>query len=305
MDFLLLFGFSWLSSRLPREGHMAMFLPAGDGHVRVIRVDNLQQGGTQQQVLEEDVLLKRGTAFLYGNEGRELLSEERLEAKQITEPRRSTDQALLLNCDLYKEETNLCQNAHHGRCTGSFRNSLELRMHDQTPTGEKPYKYSECGKIFCGSTELITHGQVPMGVTPYSACQKGFAGGSKFLLGNKQKQEEHPPVNSNTPPQPFLSSTPAGPTGPKAAVPVGSSGRRGGKRRNSAVWEHFRMNEDPRLADCLLCGREVSRGKVMGHLTNSGMVHHLKTRHSSVLGMCTHFQASNKKKQKSPICYVR
>ncbi|KAL8213268.1 UNVERIFIED_CONTAM: hypothetical protein K2H54_061850 [Gekko kuhli] len=276
-----------------------------DGQVRVIRVDSLQQGGAQQGAQEEDVLLKRGAAFQYGEEGRELPSEERLEAKQITEPRRCMNKARLVRSDLYKEETNVSQNTHPCRCPGSFRNSTDLRMHDQTPTGEKPHKYSECGKIFCGSTKLVTHGRIPEGVTSYSVFQESFASGSKFPLGNQQEQEEHPLVDSHTPPQSFLPSTPAAPTEPKTAVLVSSSRRLGGKRRNSAVWEHFRMKEDPRLADCLLCRREVSRGKVMGHLTNSGMVHHLKTRHSSVLGMCTDFQASKKTKLKSPLCCVR
>lgn len=37
------------------------------------------------------------------------------------------------------------------------------------------------------------------------------------------------------------------------------------------------------MALCILCGRKISRGKVIGHLTNSSMVHHMKTHHSSVL----------------------
>ncbi|XP_056397450.1 uncharacterized protein LOC130292039 isoform X2 [Hyla sarda] len=53
--------------------------------------------------------------------------------------------------------------------------------------------------------------------------------------------------------------------------------------RKSKVWEHFITVGDGRLAKCKLCGKEVSCGKVLGHLTNAGMDNHLRTHHKAVL----------------------
>ncbi|XP_062978623.1 uncharacterized protein LOC134396159 [Elgaria multicarinata webbii] len=67
-------------------------------------------------------------------------------------------------------------------------------------------------------------------------------------------------------------------------APRPTPGRRpGGAPRTSEVWKYFRQMYDPRWGECLLCRKQVSRGKVIGHLTNSGMIHHLRKQHELVL----------------------
>ncbi|XP_053551143.1 uncharacterized protein LOC128642404 isoform X1 [Bombina bombina] len=56
-----------------------------------------------------------------------------------------------------------------------------------------------------------------------------------------------------------------------------------GIERRSKVWDHFESVGDGSSARCKLCGKEVSRGKVMGHFTSSGMNQHLRTHHRAVL----------------------
>uniref|UniRef100_A0A8C5PR12 BED-type domain-containing protein n=1 Tax=Leptobrachium leishanense TaxID=445787 RepID=A0A8C5PR12_9ANUR len=53
--------------------------------------------------------------------------------------------------------------------------------------------------------------------------------------------------------------------------------------RRSEVWDYFNFIQDGRFAKCKLCGKEVSRGRKVGHYTNSGMKLHLKNYHHSAL----------------------
>ncbi|XP_073483837.1 zinc finger BED domain-containing protein 4-like [Aquarana catesbeiana] len=56
-----------------------------------------------------------------------------------------------------------------------------------------------------------------------------------------------------------------------------------GSTRRSKIWEHFVTVGDGRTAACKLCGREVSRGRLLGHLTNAGMKQHMLTHHRPVV----------------------
>lgn len=52
-----------------------------------------------------------------------------------------------------------------------------------------------------------------------------------------------------------------------------------GNSHPSKIWEHFGGHTAP----CKLCSREVSRGRLLGHLTNSGMKQHMLTHHRPVV----------------------
>lgn len=79
---------------------------------------------------------------------------------------------------------------------------------------------------------------------------------------------------SGTPPPPH-----SDPLGNKIAAALPKRGA----PRKSGVWDHFRVSEDRREAECLLCGVTVKRGKDLGHLTSSGMKSHLKFHHRAVV----------------------
>ena len=53
--------------------------------------------------------------------------------------------------------------------------------------------------------------------------------------------------------------------------------------RRSKIWEHFVTVGDGRMVKCKLCGREVSRGRDIAHLTNAGMNYHFRAHHTPVL----------------------
>lgn len=57
----------------------------------------------------------------------------------------------------------------------------------------------------------------------------------------------------------------------------------GAASRRSNVWKYFQTLEGGFFAKCKLCGKQVSRGKKLGHLTNAGMNLHLKNYHHSTL----------------------
>ncbi|XP_056409016.1 zinc finger BED domain-containing protein 4-like [Hyla sarda] len=98
--------------------------------------------------------------------------------------------------------------------------------------------------------------------------------GSLVVMDTPPSHSSSATVPSTRPPasksNPLLQNAPS-------AQPGSSSSRK------SKVWEHFSIVGDGRSAKCKLCGREVSRGRVIGHLTNSGMNHHLRTHHKPVL----------------------
>ncbi|XP_063283956.1 zinc finger BED domain-containing protein 4-like [Pelobates fuscus] len=52
--------------------------------------------------------------------------------------------------------------------------------------------------------------------------------------------------------------------------------------RRGKVWDHFKCLHEGRIAKCKLCGKEVSRGRVVGHFTSAGMNLHLKRHHKSI-----------------------
>lgn len=144
----------------------------------------------------------------------------------------------------------------------------------------------DLGDISVDEEAIQCVGEVDLGlVIPSGTSSTGSgsqAASPDRLGGSEEKQEEVPHVGLKKSPR-FLPPTPLGGCTEPNADSASSTGRQGCKPRKSAVWEHFRLREDPRLADCLLCGKEISRGKVIGHLTNSGMQHHLKTQHTPVL----------------------
>lgn len=51
----------------------------------------------------------------------------------------------------------------------------------------------------------------------------------------------------------------------------------------SKVWDYFVKLGNGQLAKCKLCDRVVSRGKIIGHLTNTGMNQHMRVHHKQVL----------------------
>lgn len=53
--------------------------------------------------------------------------------------------------------------------------------------------------------------------------------------------------------------------------------------RRSKVWQYFVSTDNGRKAKCNLCSKVVSRGQVIGHLTNSGMNQHMRSHHHAVL----------------------
>ncbi|XP_029443887.1 zinc finger BED domain-containing protein 4-like isoform X2 [Rhinatrema bivittatum] len=65
--------------------------------------------------------------------------------------------------------------------------------------------------------------------------------------------------------------------------PVASMDPQRSSRKKSQVWKHFRVLKDQRFAECLYCWKKVSRGKIMGHLSNTSMQYHLKKEHLEVL----------------------
>ncbi|XP_077321331.1 uncharacterized protein LOC143952815 [Lithobates pipiens] len=48
-----------------------------------------------------------------------------------------------------------------------------------------------------------------------------------------------------------------------------------GSTRRSKIWQHFVTVGDGRTATCKICSREVSRGRLLGHLTKAGMKQHM------------------------------
>ncbi|XP_030052870.1 zinc finger BED domain-containing protein 4 [Microcaecilia unicolor] len=65
--------------------------------------------------------------------------------------------------------------------------------------------------------------------------------------------------------------------------PAASRDPRRGSRKKSLVWRHFRAMKDQRFAECLHCWKTISRGKIVGHLSNTAMQYHLKKQHLEVL----------------------
>lgn len=51
----------------------------------------------------------------------------------------------------------------------------------------------------------------------------------------------------------------------------------------SKIWQHFEKIGNGQLAKCNHCGRQLSRGKTVGHFTNSGMNQHMRLHHQAVL----------------------
>ncbi|XP_061475751.1 zinc finger and SCAN domain-containing protein 12-like isoform X1 [Rhineura floridana] len=101
-------------------------------------------------------------------------------------------------------------------------------------------------------------------VTPIQGSRSGCGFSMQVVTGEEEhmEAERHPP-----------DSTPC----------AGSGRRPGGAPRTLEVWKYFRQMDNPWRGQCLLCRRQISRRKVMGQLTNSGMMHHLRKHHELVL----------------------
>nr|XP_033787925.1 zinc finger BED domain-containing protein 4-like isoform X2 [Geotrypetes seraphini] len=65
--------------------------------------------------------------------------------------------------------------------------------------------------------------------------------------------------------------------------PAASKDPQRGSRKKSLVWRHFRAMKDQRFAECVHCWKTISRGKIVGHLSNTAMRYHLKKQHLEVL----------------------
>ncbi|XP_053144607.1 uncharacterized protein LOC128341948 isoform X2 [Hemicordylus capensis] len=68
-----------------------------------------------------------------------------------------------------------------------------------------------------------------------------------------------------------------------STMPVGLARNEVGACQALDVWKYFRCTDDPQWGECLLCRMKISRVKPAGQLTNSGMLHHLRRQHASVL----------------------
>jgi hypothetical protein len=89
-----------------------------------------------------------------------------------------------------KEKKFQCEHVKEGvRCTTRFYRQDELRRHERTHTGEKPFPcpHPGCGRFFARSDHVRTHVRIHTGEKPYNCkyCDKSFARSDERLRHHK------------------------------------------------------------------------------------------------------------------------
>ncbi|XP_077321711.1 zinc finger BED domain-containing protein 4-like isoform X2 [Lithobates pipiens] len=206
-------------------------------------------------------------------------------------------------------------------CGESFSSNSSLSKHQRSHIGETPYFCPECGTFFSRKSDLSMHQRSHMGdYSPLESTTIPQADntshspllyapqGSPVVPASPVAVVESPTMvfsaAATSDGMPQISSITTVPamlwpplvTGQDirmqaeetTSAMMESSAPSGRTTRRSKVWDYFVSLGDGRIAKCKLCSRRVSRGKVMGHLTNAGMNQHMRSHHKPVLLMEEH-----------------